>query len=78
MDYAADTGRKSRFLEKCTTNGKYKALIMMSTPAAEHEVVIAAVSYQIVPADTRYAEIPLAIVRSSLQRSCHGQGNVED
>jgi len=31
--------------------------------------VIAAVSYQIVPADTQYAEIPLAIVRSSHQRA---------
>ena len=31
--------------------------------------VIAAVSYQIVPADTQYAEIPLAVVRSSHQRA---------
>ncbi|CAN6351201.1 unnamed protein product [Urochloa humidicola] len=69
MDYAADTGRKSGFLEKCTTNGKYKTLILMSTPAAQHEEVIAAVSYQIVPADTQYAEIPLAVVRSSHQRA---------
>lgn len=30
--------------------------------------VIAAVSYQIVPADTQYAEIPLTVVRSSYQR----------
>ncbi|CAL5094643.1 unnamed protein product [Urochloa decumbens] len=69
MDYAADTGRKSGFLEKCTTNGKYKTLVLMSTPAAQHEEVIAAVSYQIVPADTQYAEIPLAVVRSSHQRA---------
>lgn len=31
--------------------------------------VVAAVSYQIVPADTQYAEIPLAVVRSSHQRA---------
>ncbi|TKW27631.1 hypothetical protein SEVIR_3G269800v4 [Setaria viridis] len=69
MDYAADTGRNSGFLEKCTTNGKYKTLILMSTQAAQHEEVVAAVSYQIVPADTQYAEIPLAVVRSSHQRA---------
>ncbi|OEL35509.1 hypothetical protein BAE44_0003472 [Dichanthelium oligosanthes] len=69
MDYAADTGRKSGFLEKCTINGKYKTLILMSSPAAKHEEVVAAVSYQIVPADTQYAEIPLAVVRSSHQRA---------
>ncbi|AQK85527.1 N-acetyltransferase [Zea mays] len=104
MDYAADTGRKSGFLETCTTNGKYKTLILMSSSAAQHEErktayyrpkwvrpfpgpaqvgahalgcfflletcykVIATVSYQIVPADTQYAEIPLAVVRSSYQR----------
>ncbi|XP_066361232.1 uncharacterized protein [Miscanthus floridulus] len=68
MDYAADTERKSRFLEKCTTNGKYKTLILMSSSVAQHEEVIATVSYQIVPADTQYAEIPLAVVRSSYQR----------
>jgi len=27
MDYAADTGRKSGFLEKCTTNG-YKLIFL--------------------------------------------------
>ncbi|KAL6610070.1 hypothetical protein ACP70R_040039 [Stipagrostis hirtigluma subsp. patula] len=73
MDYAADTGKKSGFLEKCTTAGKYKTLILMSSSAAEHEEVIAAVSYQIVPADTQYAEIPLAVVRSSYQRGGIGQ-----
>ena len=30
--------------------------------------IIAAVSYQIVPADTQYAEIPLAVVASAFQR----------
>ncbi|KAF8765805.1 hypothetical protein HU200_008317 [Digitaria exilis] len=69
MDFAADTGRKSGFLEKCTTNGKYKTLILMSSATAQNEEVIAAVSYQIVPADTQYAEIPLAVVRSSHQHA---------
>ncbi|TVU19146.1 hypothetical protein EJB05_35282 [Eragrostis curvula] len=73
MDYAADTGRKSGFLEKCTTNGKYKTLILMSSSAAQHLEVIAAVSYQIVPADTQYAEIPLTVVRSSYQHGGIGQ-----
>ncbi|KXG21877.1 uncharacterized protein LOC8077933 [Sorghum bicolor] len=73
MDFAADTGRKSGFLEKCTTNGKYKTLILLSSSAAQHEEVIATVSYQIVPADTQYAEIPLAVVRSSYQRVGIGQ-----
>ncbi|XP_062179198.1 uncharacterized protein LOC133883829 isoform X2 [Phragmites australis] len=35
--------------------------------------VIAAISYQIVPADTQYAEIPLVVVRSSYQRVGIGQ-----
>ncbi|KAG8069017.1 hypothetical protein GUJ93_ZPchr0005g15029 [Zizania palustris] len=39
MDYAADTGRKSGFLEKCLTNGKYKTLLLNSSPAAGHEEV---------------------------------------
>ncbi|XP_006655259.1 uncharacterized protein LOC102720432 [Oryza brachyantha] len=73
MDYAANTGRKSGFLEKCVTNGKYKTLVLNSTSAAGHEEVIAAVSYQLVPADTQYAEIPLAVVRSPYQHVGIGQ-----
>ncbi|KAJ1262645.1 hypothetical protein BS78_09G124800 [Paspalum vaginatum] len=73
MDYAADTGRKSGFLQKCTTNGKYKTLILMSSSTAQHKEVIAAVSYQIVPADTQYTEIPLTVVRSYYQRAGIGQ-----
>ncbi|KAM0839428.1 hypothetical protein ACQ4PT_060323 [Festuca glaucescens] len=34
MDYAADTGRKSGFLEKCIMGGKYKTLILRSTSFA--------------------------------------------
>lgn len=52
---------------------KYKSLILRSSSAAGHEEVIAAVSYQIVPADTQYAEIPLTVVRSSYQRVGIGQ-----
>ncbi|WVZ98307.1 hypothetical protein U9M48_043768 [Paspalum notatum var. saurae] len=73
MDYAADTGRKSGFLQKCTTNGKYKTLILMSGSTGQHREVIAALSYQIVPADTQYTEIPLTAVRSSYQRAGIGQ-----
>lgn len=60
--------KKSGFLEKCIINGKYKTLILRSRSAAGLEEIIAAVSYQIVPADTQYAEIPLAVVRSHFQR----------
>ncbi|VAH06757.1 unnamed protein product [Triticum turgidum subsp. durum] len=67
MDYAADTGRKSGFLEKCIMNGKYKTLILRSSSLDGPEEIIAAVSYQIVPADTQYAEIPLAAVTSPFQ-----------
>uniref|UniRef100_A0ACD5U3D6 Uncharacterized protein n=1 Tax=Avena sativa TaxID=4498 RepID=A0ACD5U3D6_AVESA len=68
MDYAADTGRKSGFLEKCIMGGKYKTLTLRSTSLAGLEEIIAAVSYQIVPADTQYAEIPLTAVTSAFQR----------
>ncbi|VAH18636.1 unnamed protein product [Triticum turgidum subsp. durum] len=41
MDYAADTGRKSGFLEKCIMNGKYKTLILRSiSPGRPEEVSI--------------------------------------
>ncbi|KAF0922789.1 hypothetical protein E2562_002041 [Oryza meyeriana var. granulata] len=73
MDYAANTGRKSGFLEKCITNGKYKTLVLHSGSGAGQEGVIAALSYQLVPADTEYAEIPLAVVRSPYQRVGIGQ-----
>ncbi|KAM0839426.1 hypothetical protein ACQ4PT_060323 [Festuca glaucescens] len=74
MDYAADTGRKSGFLEKCIMGGKYKTLILRSTSFAGLEEIIAAVSYQIVPADTQYAEIPLTVVTSAFQ--CVGFGHL--
>ncbi|KAM3403714.1 hypothetical protein ACQJBY_007064 [Aegilops geniculata] len=74
MDYAADTGRKSGFLEKCIMNGKYKTLILRSSSLDGPEEIIAAVSYQIVPADTQYAEIPLAAVTSPFQ--CVGFGHL--
>uniref|UniRef100_A0ACD5TAA4 Uncharacterized protein n=1 Tax=Avena sativa TaxID=4498 RepID=A0ACD5TAA4_AVESA len=73
MDYAANTGKKSGFLEKCIMGGKYKTLILRSTSLAGLEEIIAAVSYQIVPADTQYAEIPLTVVTSAFQRVGFGQ-----
>uniref|UniRef100_A0A0D9WFW9 BRCT domain-containing protein n=1 Tax=Leersia perrieri TaxID=77586 RepID=A0A0D9WFW9_9ORYZ len=73
MDYAANTGRKSGFLEKCVTNGKYKTLVLNCSSASGHGEVMAALSYQLVPADTEYAEIPLAVVRSPYQRVGIGQ-----
>ncbi|KAF3336773.1 Mediator of DNA damage checkpoint protein 1 [Carex littledalei] len=72
MAYAANTGRNSDFLKKCIFNGKYKTLIIRSTCNGLGEV-IAAVSYQIIPTDTQYAEIPLAVVRSCYQKKGYGQ-----
>ena len=39
-----------------------------SSHCTSHHQVVAAITYQIVPADTQYAEIPLAAVRSKYQR----------
>ncbi|ESR34458.1 hypothetical protein CICLE_v10006800mg [Citrus x clementina] len=52
MNYAANTGKRSMFLEKC---------------------VVAAITYQIVPADTQYAEVPLAAVSSIYQHKGVGR-----
>ncbi|MQM00699.1 hypothetical protein Taro_033438 [Colocasia esculenta] len=67
MNYAANTGKQSSFLEKCVS-GKYKTLILKSNTIEGPGEVIAAVSYQIVPSDMQYAEIPLAAVSSGYQR----------
>ncbi|XP_020275882.1 uncharacterized protein LOC109850310 isoform X2 [Asparagus officinalis] len=67
MNYAANTGKESHFLEKCISNGKYRTLIMKSNCTEGMGNVIAAVSYQIIPADTQYAEVPLAAVSSNYQ-----------
>ncbi|KAG6694331.1 uncharacterized protein LOC122276049 isoform X3 [Carya illinoinensis] len=60
MNYAANTGKQSTFLERCVTNGKYCTLLLLSNSLGDFGEVVAAITYQIVPADTQYAEIPLA------------------
>ncbi|KAJ3687936.1 hypothetical protein LUZ61_017100 [Rhynchospora tenuis] len=65
------SGKKSSFLEKCIFNGKYKTLIIRLNSGGPEEV-IAALSYQIIPTDMQYAEIPLAVVRSSYQKKGFG------
>ncbi|CAK8543150.1 unnamed protein product [Lathyrus sativus] len=73
MNYAANTGKQSKFLERCVTNGKYRTLLLKSSLARDSGKVIAAITYQIIPADTEYAEIPLAAVNAIYQRKgfCH-------
>ncbi|KAL3819743.1 hypothetical protein ACJIZ3_005648 [Penstemon smallii] len=67
MNYAANTGKESMFLEKCLKNGKYCTLLLKSKEDKQPEKVIAAITYQIIPADTQHAEIPLAAVSSVFQ-----------
>ncbi|XP_051138588.1 uncharacterized protein LOC127256565 isoform X2 [Andrographis paniculata] len=74
MNYAANTGKRSMFLERCVTNGKYCTLLLKSKNDKESEEVIGAITYQIIPADTQYAEIPLAAVSSNFQ--CKGFGQL--
>ncbi|XP_048225703.1 uncharacterized protein LOC8268016 isoform X2 [Ricinus communis] len=73
MNFAANTGKQSMFLEKCISNGKYCSLLLKSKFAEGSGVVIAAITYQIVPADTQYAEIPIAAVSSDYQRKGFGR-----
>ncbi|XP_020585845.1 uncharacterized protein LOC110028365 [Phalaenopsis equestris] len=68
MNYAANTGKASRFLERCLSNGKYSTLIFCSNSHEGPMKVIAAVTFQIIPADTQFVEIPLAAVSSNFQR----------
>ncbi|KAL8041361.1 hypothetical protein ABFX02_10G160300 [Erythranthe guttata] len=67
MNYAANTGKQSMFLQRCVTNGKYCTLLLKSKDDKEPGKVIAAITYQIIPADTQYAEVPLAAVSSIFQ-----------
>ncbi|GAA0171031.1 hypothetical protein LIER_25165 [Lithospermum erythrorhizon] len=67
MNYAANTGKQTKFLEKCVSNGKYCTLLMKSEDRQCQEVV-GAMTYQIIPSDTQHAEIPLAAVNSINQR----------
>ncbi|WOK96022.1 hypothetical protein Cni_G04729 [Canna indica] len=73
MNYAANTGKKSQFLEKCIFSGKYRTLLLRSDPSKKNKEVVAAVSYQIIPNDTQYAEIPLAAVSVKNQKMGVGQ-----
>ncbi|XP_020234487.1 uncharacterized protein LOC109814462 isoform X2 [Cajanus cajan] len=72
MNYAANTGKQSKFLERCVNKGKYRTLIMKSTSVGNSGKVIAAITYQIIAADTEYAEIPLAAVNAIYQRKGFG------
>ncbi|QCD96991.1 uncharacterized protein LOC114179539 isoform X2 [Vigna unguiculata] len=72
MNYAANTGKQSKFLERCVTNGKYRTLLVKSTRVANSGKVIAAITYQIIPADTEFAEVPLAAVNAIHQRKGFG------
>ncbi|KAE8716988.1 N-acetyltransferase, putative isoform 2 [Hibiscus syriacus] len=66
MNYAANTGKRSR---KCSTLIlKYK-----SSEGFDFEQVIAAITYQIIPADAQLAKIPLAAVSSIYQNKGIGQ-----
>ncbi|GAB4851684.1 hypothetical protein Ancab_031088 [Ancistrocladus abbreviatus] len=64
MNYAANTRKESTFLERCVLNGKFCTLLLRRKSVEDTGEVIAAVTYQIIPADTQYAEIPLAAVNS--------------
>ncbi|GAV72590.1 BRCT domain-containing protein [Cephalotus follicularis] len=72
MNYAANTGKESMFLKKCVSNGKYRTLLLKSKFTLGTGEVMAAITYQIVPADTQYAEIPLAAVCSIHQHKGFG------
>ncbi|KAI5079275.1 hypothetical protein GOP47_0004754 [Adiantum capillus-veneris] len=66
MSFAANTGKESPFLDKCVSSGKYCTLLLRHAACLKDDVV-AAVSYQILPPDTQYAEIPLAAVSKDYQ-----------
>lgn len=68
INYAANTGKQSMFLERCVTNGKYCTLLLKSNSLGDFGEVIAAITYQIIPADAQHAEISLAAIRSIYQR----------
>ncbi|GER25817.1 N-acetyltransferase [Striga asiatica] len=73
MNYASNTGKESMFLERCVTNGKYCTLVLKSKDDNQASEVIAAITYQIVPVDSQYAEVPLAAVSSIFQRKGIGR-----
>ncbi|KAJ6747550.1 N-ACETYLTRANSFERASE [Salix koriyanagi] len=72
MNYAANTGKQSMFLEKCVLKGKYCTLLLKSKSTEGPGEVIAGITYQIIPADMQYAEVPLAAVSSVYQHKGFG------
>ncbi|PKA66994.1 Histone acetyltransferase GCN5 [Apostasia shenzhenica] len=78
MNYAANTGKESQFLLRCLSSGKYNTLMVTSSLPVGSRKVIAAITYQIIPADTQYAEIPLAAVTSNYQRKGIGHMMYEE
>ncbi|KAG7574492.1 BRCT domain superfamily [Arabidopsis suecica] len=73
MKYASNTGKQSAFLERCVSKGKYCSLVLKSTLGGVSDEILAAITYQIVPADTQYAEIPLAAVTYTHQKKSFGK-----
>lgn len=67
MNYAANTGKESQFLERCVSNGKYCTLVLKARDDVDSGEAIAAITYQIIPADIQFAEVPLAAVKSVYQ-----------
>ncbi|XP_004236566.1 uncharacterized protein [Solanum lycopersicum] len=67
MNYAANTGKESQFLERCVSNGKYCTLVLKTKDDIDPGEVIAAITYQIIPADMQFAEVPIAAVKSVYQ-----------
>ncbi|KAH0882027.1 hypothetical protein HID58_058123 [Brassica napus] len=70
MNYASNTRKQSAFLERCVSKGKYCSLVLKSGVS---DKIFAAITYQIVPSDTQYAEIPLAAVTSTHQKKGFGK-----
>ncbi|CAF2093700.1 unnamed protein product [Brassica napus] len=73
MNYASNTRKQSTFLDRCVSKGKYCSLVLKSTLNGVSDEILAAITYQIVPADTQYAEIPLAAVTSTHQKKGFGK-----
>ncbi|ERN05104.1 uncharacterized protein LOC18433272 [Amborella trichopoda] len=73
MKFVATTGKESNFLEKCVLSGKYCTVVLKSNAMRGFGGVVAAISYQIIPADTQFAEIPVAAVRECYQHKGIGR-----
>ncbi|KAI4300842.1 hypothetical protein L6164_034172 [Bauhinia variegata] len=74
MNFAANTGKQSKFLERCVNNGKFRTLLLKSSSVGncgknnmfDHSYWCNYIPNN--PADTEYAEIPLAAVCDIYQR----------